>query len=106
MSHSEEFDDAICSECESPLHATGYCSNEGCGFASHLQNEPCGWRLNERRRAFGRLLRFEEGCIVVSFRTKKIYLPGSSHYRRVAKARTAVYFVTEEHALKLGFMKD
>ncbi len=105
MSNSKDFDGAACSECDSPLHGTGYCSNEGCGFSSYFQDDPGGWRINERRRPFGRLLRFEEGCVVASFCTKRIYLPGDSHYRRVARARTAVYFTTEDHAVKLGFVR-
>jgi hypothetical protein len=98
MSHSDEFDGAMCSECESSLNSTGYCTNEGCGFSSYFQDEPGGWRLNELRRASGYLLHFEEGCVVASVRTKKIYCPGDGHYRQVAKSRTALFFRSEAHA--------
>jgi hypothetical protein len=103
MSRSNEFDGATCSECESPLHTNGYCVNEGCGFSAYFQDEPGGWRLTEERREAGYLLHFEEGCVVASAKTKKIYPPDSRHYKQIIKSRTAVFFRSEADAVKAGY---
>jgi hypothetical protein len=103
MSSREDFEGATCSECESPLHSNGYCSNAGCGFSVYYQDEPGGWRLTEERREAGYLLQFEKSCILASARTKKIYPPDSRHYKQIIKSRTAVFFRSEADAVKAGY---